>query len=171
MKVSTNIAILLILTNITELACSVAFTHFVHKALERKVHSSALERSETSNPFLRSASNIREVVSFLFMLNICFWAMYTFEVKKSMKVVGLVETFYTKRVWFYISHIVYPLAIFFHFHGAVCMVEILNLYSRVPLGKTHSSLTSSSRSYRRAVQSRSNGHVNPVALLGDNQVV
>lgn len=120
-------AVFLIITNITELLCSVAFTLFVHKALESELPS------EKDEAVLNSASVIREIVSFLFMLNFCFWAMYTFEVKKSGKVVGLVVDFYHKSVWFYISHFVYPLAVFFHFHGAVCMVEILNIYSKVPV--------------------------------------
>lgn len=118
-----DIAILLIVTNITELLCSVTFTLFVRKALEHGLPERANE------VVTNAASYIREVVSFLFMLNICFWAMYTFEVKKSTKVVPLVEQFYTEEVWFYLSHIVYPLAVFFHFHGAVCMVLILNHYS------------------------------------------
>lgn len=142
---SPSIAVLLLITNICELACSVTFTHFVHKALERKLPS------EKKDAVLDSASKIREVVSFLFMLNLCFWVMYTFEVKKSEKVVELAKTFYTTKVWFYISHIVYPLAVFFHFHGAVCMVEILNLYSKVPM-KGIPSTSSVKGSHHRAVQ-------------------
>ena len=111
----------LLLANITELACSIAFTYFVRKAFEIP--------GERNDSFNASAPTIREVVSFLFMLNICFWALYTFEVKKSNKILGIVEQFYTKKVWFYLSHFAYPLAVFFHFHGAVCMVEILNIYS------------------------------------------
>ncbi|CAB4002896.1 Hypothetical predicted protein [Paramuricea clavata] len=120
---SPEIATLLIVTNITELLCSVTFTLFVRKALEHGLPERANEVVTNAAP------NIREVVSFLFMLNICFWAMYTFEVKKSTQVVPLVEQFYTEEVWFYLSHFVYPLAVFFHFHGAVCMVLILGHYS------------------------------------------
>ena len=119
---SPEIATCLLVANTMELACSIAFTYFVRKAFE-------IPNEKNNNVFYSSASTIREVVSFLFMLNLCFWALYTFEVKKSNKVLGIVETFYTDKVWFYLSHLAYPLAVFFHFHGAVCMVEILNLYS------------------------------------------
>ena len=77
---------------------------------------------------------LRHVVSFLFVLNICFWALYTFEVKKSHEILDIVEQFYTEKVWFYLSRFAYPLAVFFHFHGAVCMVEILKY--TVPKSRT-----------------------------------
>ena len=127
-KESPAIAIFLIVTNVTELLCSVVFALFVRKALQHKYVPSAEKPNEE---VLKSASRIREVVSFLFMLNLCFWALYTFEVKKSNTVLAMVEQFYTKKVWFYLSHIVYPLAVFFHFHGAVCMVEVLGNFSYV----------------------------------------
>lgn len=134
----TKMAIFLIVTNAMEVFASIVFTVFVRKALQ---HYFVCERS--NQDVTKSAARIREVVSFLFVLNICFWGLYTFEVKKSHKVLQIAEEFYTEKVWFYLSHIVYPVAVFFHFHGAVCMVEILNHYS---ISKTiKSSLSSSSR--------------------------
>ncbi len=123
MSESPALTSFLIVANITELLSSVMFTLFVRKALEHELPE------KPDKVVSKSASNIREVVSFLFMLNICFWGMYTFEVKKSTKAVPIVEHFYTENVWFYLSHFVYPLAVFFHFHGAVCMFEVLNHYS------------------------------------------
>ena len=117
----------LIGTNAMELVCSVMFTLFVRKALERRLPEN-IDKDDYAI-VSDSASKIREVVSFLFMLNICFWGMYTFEVKKSGKLLLIVEQFYTEKVWFYLSHFVYPLAVFFHFHGAVCMFEVLERYS------------------------------------------
>ena len=122
-----DIASSLIVTNIMELVCSIMFTLFVRKALERKLPEN-IDKDDYAI-VTDSASKIREVVSFLFMLNICFWGMYTFEVKKSGRVLDVVEQFYTEKVWFYLSHFVYPLAVFFHFHGAVCMFEVLERYS------------------------------------------
>lgn len=109
----------LIVTNIMELMSSIMFASFVQKAFKcSSVHGTKYDFAPT----------IREVVSFLFMLNICFWALYTFEVKKSNMILDIVEQFYSESVWFYLSHFAYPLAVFFHFHGAVCMVEILKQF-------------------------------------------
>lgn len=134
----TSTAIFLMLTNAIEILSSVFFTLFVRKALECELPAETNDKSA-----MKAASNIREAVSFLFVLNICFWGMYTFEVKKSAKVLELVETFYTKKVWFYLSHFAYPFAVFFHFHGAVCMFEVLSHYS---IGKRHMLLTSGTMS-------------------------
>ena len=121
---SPGFAICLILTNIMEIISSIMFASFVQIAFKF---------DEKDSDF---APTIREVVSFLFMLNICFWALYTFEVKKSKDILNIVEQFYTERVWFYLSHFAYPLAVFFHFHGAVCMVEILKQFPESSNTKT-----------------------------------
>ena len=140
-----SIAAFLIVTNFMELLCSTAFTLFVRRALQCELPE------EKDATITSSASRIREVVSFLFMLNICFWVMYTFEVKKSNTVLAIVEKFYTKEVWFYLSHVVYPLAVFFYFHGSVCMVEILNHYS-ISKTKTSSSNSVSMSTSHAAIQ-------------------
>ena len=139
------IASFLIVTNLMELTCSVMFTLFVREALKYELDPEMSEHEISS--MIYSASKIREVVSFLFMLNICFWGMYTFEVKKSQKVLDVVEQFYTEKVWFYLSHFVYPMAVFFHFHGAVCMFEVLDHYTitRPPNEDTSASMSISVR--------------------------
>lgn len=111
---SPSVASFLILTNFMEFVSSAMFVYFVQKAFQM----SSREKEKKD-------SKIRQVVSFLFVPNICFWALYTFEVKKSHEILDIVQQFYTEKVWFYLSRFAYPLAVFFHFHGAVCMVEIL----------------------------------------------
>ena len=123
---SPVVAPCLILTNSMEIVSSAMFAYFVQKAFQIDISNPEKENKDSKI--------LRQAVSFLFVLNICFWALYTFEVKKSHEILDIVQQFYTEKVWFYLSRFAYPLAVFFHFHGAVCMVEILKY--TVPKSRT-----------------------------------
>lgn len=65
----------------------------------------------------------REFVTFLILLNITSWIVYTFETKASEKLHN--ETsFYGENIWMILSHTTLPLMLFYRFHSSVCLADI-----------------------------------------------
>ncbi|KAH9373798.1 hypothetical protein HPB48_007480 [Haemaphysalis longicornis] len=77
----------------------------------------------SNSPALRYKKPGREVVSFLIVLNITMWIVYTFESKTVGKVfVGM--QYFGLRAWVFVEHTTVPLMLFYRFHSSVCLSDI-----------------------------------------------
>ncbi|KAH6936926.1 hypothetical protein HPB50_024089 [Hyalomma asiaticum] len=82
----------------------------------------ALRRCSNS-PSLRYKKPGREIVSFLIVVNITMWIVYTFE----SKAVGKLFTgtrYFGLRSWVFVEHTTIPLMLFYRFHSSVCLADI-----------------------------------------------
>ncbi|XP_049521557.1 proton channel OtopLc isoform X2 [Dermacentor silvarum] len=82
----------------------------------------ALRRCSNS-PSLRYKKPGREIVSFLIVVNITMWIVYTFE----SKAVGKLFTgtrYFGLRSWVFIEHTTVPLMLFYRFHSSVCLADV-----------------------------------------------
>lgn len=65
----------------------------------------------------------REFITFLVILNITSWIVYTFETKAA-EVYHNEPAFYGETVWMIVSHTTLPLMLFFRFHSSVCLADV-----------------------------------------------
>jgi len=65
----------------------------------------------------------RALVTLLLLLNLCYWVVCIFEVKKAEHLPIHTE-FYGELPWGIISNLCIPLIIFYRFHSTVCLSEI-----------------------------------------------
>ncbi|XP_065302900.1 proton channel OtopLc-like isoform X2 [Dermacentor albipictus] len=82
----------------------------------------ALRRCSNS-PSLRYKKPGREIVSFLIVVNITMWIVYTFE----SKAVGKLFTgtrYFGLKSWVFIEHTTVPLMLFYRFHSSVCLADV-----------------------------------------------
>ncbi|OQR76703.1 hypothetical protein BIW11_07609 [Tropilaelaps mercedesae] len=64
----------------------------------------------------------RELVTFLIVVNLAMWVVYTFEQKKADEFLAAPYVFHER--WIYIGHTTVPLMLFYRFHSAVCFADI-----------------------------------------------
>lgn len=77
----------------------------------------------SNSPALRYRKPGREIVSFLIVVNITMWIVYTFE----SKAVGKFFTgtqYFGLRAWVFVEHTTVPLMLFYRFHSSVCLADI-----------------------------------------------
>ncbi|KAL1438172.1 hypothetical protein MTO96_048261 [Rhipicephalus appendiculatus] len=82
----------------------------------------ALRRCSNS-PTLRYKKPGREIVSFLIVVNITMWIVYTFE----SKAVGKLFTgtrYFGLQSWVFVEHTTVPLMLFYRFHSSVCLADV-----------------------------------------------
>ncbi|CAN8032788.1 unnamed protein product, partial [Ixodes persulcatus] len=65
----------------------------------------------------------RETVSFLVVVNIAMWIMYTFESKTASKFF-MGHRYYGLQAWVIVEHTTVPLMLFYRFHSSVCLADI-----------------------------------------------
>jgi hypothetical protein len=93
---------------------------FIVRALKR---CAPLVRPSTSGS-ISSALVVRRCSAFLSIANIGIWAMYTFELKDSA-IETIENSAYSNNKWLILSHVAYPLCIFFRLHSVFCCFEIV----------------------------------------------
>lgn len=77
----------------------------------------------SNSPVLRYNKPGREIVSFLIVVNITMWIVYTFE----SRAVGKFFTgtgYFGLRAWVFVEHTTVPLMLFYRFHSSVCLADI-----------------------------------------------
>ncbi|XP_003741228.1 proton channel OtopLc-like [Galendromus occidentalis] len=79
-------------------------------------------RRSTFSPKQRYKKPGRELVTFLIIINLAMWVVFTFELKKADTLVAAPK-FFGER-WLYIGHTTVPLMLFYRFHSAVCFADI-----------------------------------------------
>jgi surface polysaccharide O-acyltransferase-like enzyme len=86
---------------------------FITDAQRRRISS---ERQNNDKPG-------RQVVTFLLIVNIALWFVYTFEVQK-IEDSPVQRNFYGFGAWAVIHRLLLPLCIFFRFHSTVILADI-----------------------------------------------
>ncbi|XP_064483283.1 proton channel OtopLc-like [Ornithodoros turicata] len=74
-------------------------------------------------PALRYEKPGREVISFLIVLNITMWIVYTFETKTAGRFF-MGKSYYGLYAWIFVEHTTVPLMLFYRFHSSVCLADI-----------------------------------------------
>ncbi|CAN8006618.1 unnamed protein product, partial [Ixodes hexagonus] len=74
-------------------------------------------------PALRYKKPGRETVSFLVVINIAMWIVYTFESKTASKFF-MGRIYYGFQAWVIVEHTTIPLMLFYRFHSSVCLADI-----------------------------------------------
>ncbi|XP_029831143.3 proton channel OtopLc [Ixodes scapularis] len=65
----------------------------------------------------------REVVSFLIVINITMWIVYTFERKMAVRFFMGIR-YYGLHAWVFVEHTTIPLMLFYRFHSSVCLADM-----------------------------------------------
>ena len=66
---------------------------------------------------------ILQAVTFLILLNLSMWVVYTFMLQKPLATI-LEEHYYSLKPWIIVQRITLPVIIFFRFHSLVLLVEL-----------------------------------------------
>ncbi|XP_073998766.1 proton channel OtopLc-like [Rhodnius prolixus] len=67
----------------------------------------------------------RELLTFLIVLNVTMWITETFEIKSHTAMDGDPSSrYYGQFLWAVVTHLTFPLTMFYRFHSSVCMVDI-----------------------------------------------
>lgn len=74
-------------------------------------------------PTLRNEKPGREIISFLIVLNITMWIVYTFETKTAGRFF-MGKSYYGLYAWIFVEHTTVPLMLFYRFHSSVCLADI-----------------------------------------------
>ncbi|KAK8786081.1 hypothetical protein V5799_007551 [Amblyomma americanum] len=77
----------------------------------------------SNSPALRYKKPGREIVSFLIVLNITMWIVYTFE-SKAVGKFFMGTGYFGLRAWVFVEHTTVPLMLFYRFHSSVCLADI-----------------------------------------------
>ncbi|XP_014254959.1 otopetrin-1-like [Cimex lectularius] len=89
-------------------------TPFIIDGLRRCANSKAL----------RSEKPGRELLTFLIVCNVTMWITETFEIKSHSDHNDPRSSYYGEFLWSTITHLTFPLTMFYRFHSSVCMVDI-----------------------------------------------
>uniref|UniRef100_A0A0K8TBB5 Otopetrin-3 n=1 Tax=Lygus hesperus TaxID=30085 RepID=A0A0K8TBB5_LYGHE len=73
---------------------------------------------------LRGKKPGRELLTFLIVCNVTMWITETFEIKSHSDLSDPRSTYYGQFLWSSITHLTFPLTMFYRFHSSVCMVDI-----------------------------------------------
>ncbi|CAN8006620.1 unnamed protein product, partial [Ixodes hexagonus] len=65
----------------------------------------------------------REIISFLIVINITMWIVYTFERKTAVRFFMGIR-YYGLHAWVFVEHTTIPLMLFYRFHSSVCLADI-----------------------------------------------
>ncbi|XP_033121233.1 proton channel OtopLc-like [Anneissia japonica] len=68
---------------------------------------------------------IRQLLMFLFVVNISWWIFSHYELKHEMLFYVIEPSVYTELLWYIINHITTPVVILFAFHSSACIFEIV----------------------------------------------
>lgn len=77
----------------------------------------------SNSPVLRYEKPGREIISFLIVINITLWIVYTFE-RKTAGQFFKGARLYGPSTLVYIEHTTVPLMLFYRFHSTVCLADI-----------------------------------------------
>ncbi|CAB0020517.1 unnamed protein product [Nesidiocoris tenuis] len=73
---------------------------------------------------LRKEKPGRELLTFLIVCNVTMWITETFEIKSHSDLSDPRSHYYGQFLWACITHLTFPLTMFYRFHSSVCMVDI-----------------------------------------------
>ncbi|CAH1397844.1 unnamed protein product [Nezara viridula] len=73
---------------------------------------------------LRTEKPGRELLMFLIVCNVTMWITETFEIKSHSNTNDPRSAYYGELIWSSITHLTFPLTMFYRFHSSVCMADI-----------------------------------------------